>query len=444
MAATTGTRVTTQTALFNGVSSQRLFGFDGLIAELAPDQSPFLTFLNRLSRKTINDPDYKYTEYRAAYLTRPSFYAAEAEAITALAAGTSFTLDITPTIAGTAANVTGLKVNDIIQLVVRSSSSETSTVANALVTALTDASSPSTFQTITCTLLTDKPGFNTVAHTTAASATIGYVVGNAFGEGSEAATADYEADVIKWASAEISKERFTISETLRRLVQAGDIDEAMKQYKRALARLKAKVERKFLYASSRVGSTVTDPFSAPSSAVTNAAGDVVRTSTSLLQACKMSQTLTGSLATVNITSSSTLAALMAGMQQQFKYGSSTKYAFVGDGFLSMINALLFSDTFTKQLSMNASIKDEQFGININKLYTPYGELNLVRDKTMTQDGIYTNTMFVVDPENIDLLMYRDVDLYDLPSTKDIEDKEFRCEMGLCVKLPETHGFWYMA
>jgi len=217
----------------------------------------------------------------------------------------------------------------------------------------------------------------------------------------------------------------------------------MKQYKRALTRLKAKLERKFLYASARVGSTVANPFSAPVTSVTNADNDVVRTSTSLLQSCKVSEALTGSKALVNLTSSSTLSDFLAGMQQQFKWGSSSKYAFVGDGFLSMINALVFASGFASQLKMNSSIKDEAFGIDINKLYTPYGELNLVRDRTMTQDGFYTNTMFVVDPANIDLLMYRDVDLYDLPSTKDIEDKEFRCEMGLCVKLPETHGFWYM-
>lgn len=447
----TGTRLTTQAAMFDGIDSQRLFGFDGLIADLTPDQTPFVTFMNKLGRKSVNDPDYKYTEYRAAWLTRPSAWVLSQ---TGTVTGVDLTADLSAAAAGTVfPNVNIVTAKDgstastilsagmVIQIVGQTSSADKPLeTASFMVKAPTDAASGR----YNLVLLTAKPGFNVIT-TSGATRSKLYVGGDIFGEGSEAGTSNYEADLIRWASCEITKERFTISETLKRLVLAGNMDEAMKQYKRALARLKAKLERKMLYLSSRIGVTATDPYSAPqTSQLENAAGDKIRTSISMLQAAKDAVNR-GMLETrvFQIASSSTYNTILSNMQQQFKYGSGVKWGFVGDGMLTAIHTLIGASTYMGQLRINASVRDNAFGLDITKLTSPYGEINLVRDRTLTMDGGYTNTMFVVDPENIEMLMYRDVDLYDLPSTKDIEDKEFRVESGLCVKLPETHGFWYL-
>ena len=447
MSQVTGTRWTTQTALFDGIDSQRLFGFDGLIADLVTDQAPFITFMNKLSRKGVTDPDYKYTEYRAAWLTRPSVYLGTALTCTASAAGTVFEntqlYDASTTGGGeTTTNVLAyIKVGQVIQLVGQSSSADVPTqTASFMVKAPT---TPGT-GVYNLVLLTAAPGFNGVANSGATRSKI-YVGADIYGEGSAAGTATYENDLIRWASCEITKERFTISETLKRLVAAGQMDEAMKQYKRALARLKAKLERKMLYLSGRIGVTTTDPYSAPQTTpLADAEGKPIRTSISMLQAAKDASNR-GMLESrvFNFTASSTYTAMLANLQAQFKYGSGVKWGFVGDGMLSTIQALCAASTFMPQLRIQGSQMDEKFGLNVTKLTSPFGEINLVRDRTMTMDGFYTNTMFVVDPENIDMLVYRDVDIYDLPSTYDIEDKEFRTELGLCVKLPETHGFWYV-
>ncbi len=443
----TGTRLTTQAAMFDGINSQRLFGFDGLIADLTPDQTPFVTFMNKLGRKSVNDPDYKYTEYRAAWLTRPSVYLGKAISCSSSAAGTVFEdiqlYDNSTTGSGeeTKKTVETIQAGQVIQLVGQDRSTDKPLETASFMVKAPKNAGAGVFNLV---LLTSKPGFNGVA-TSGATRSKLYVGGDIFGEGSEAGTSNYEADLIRWASCEITKERFTISETLKRLVLAGNMDEAMKQYKRALARLKAKLERKMLYLSSRIGVTTTDPYSAPqTSPLENDAADKIRTSISMLQAAKDAVNR-GMLESrvFQISSSSTYNTILSNMQQQFKYGSGVKWGFVGDGMLTAIHTLIGASTYMGQLRINASVRDNAFGLDVTKLTSPYGEINLVRDRTLTMDGGYTNTMFVVDPENIEMLMYRDVDLYDLPSTKDIEDKEFRVESGLCVKLPETHGFWYI-
>ena len=451
MSAVEGTRWTTQTELFDGINSERLFGFDGLIADLVPDQAAFITFMSKLRRKAVDDPDHKYTEYRAAWLTRPSAWILSQ---TGTVTGVDLTADLSAAAAGTIfPNVNIVTAKDgssastvvvagsVIQVVGQATSADVPTqTASFMVKAPSEAATGR----YNLVLLTAAPGFNVIT-TSGATRSKLYVGGDFFGEGSDAGTATYENDLIRWASCEITKERFTISETLKRLVRAGKYDEAMLQYKYALARIKAKLERKLLYLSSRIGVTTTDPYSAPqTSPLLDANNKPIRTSISMLQAAKDAVNR-GMLETrvFNFTSSSTYSAMLANLQAQFKYGSQTKWGFVGDGMLATIQALCAASTFMPQLRIMGSQMDEKFGLNVTKLMSPFGEINLVRDRTMTQDGFYTNSMFVVDPDNVEMLVYRDVQLYDLPSTMDIEDKEFRCELGLAVKLPESHGFWYV-
>jgi hypothetical protein len=163
----------------------------------------------------------------------------------------------------------------------------------------------------------------------------------------------------------------------------------------------------------------------------------------MLQVCKSSAAITGETRVYNIASSSTYDTILTAMESQFKYGSETKWGFVGDGFLRTIQALCAATTFMGQLTISGNQYDDKFGLNVRKLTSTFGEIKLVRDRCLTHDGGYNKTMFVVDPANVSMLMYRDIELYDLPSTADIEDKEFRTEVGLQVKYPETHGFWYI-
>ena len=51
----------------NGVSldnTRRVFNFGDRVAELAPQQSPFFVYLNKIAKKATNDPVFKFLEQR--------------------------------------------------------------------------------------------------------------------------------------------------------------------------------------------------------------------------------------------------------------------------------------------------------------------------------------------------------------------------------------------
>lgn len=446
---TAATRLTTQEMLLSGIDSQRLFGFDGVIKELCPDQAPYLTILNKLARVSVNDPDQKYTEYRASFITRPACWLGTAMTLTSAAAGTIFDDIVLYDGASSSSNTTVIKAGQIIQLVGQSSSADVVTQTASFYVKGTGTSGAGYWKLV---LLTNAPGNIAVANSGATRSKF-YVVSSAYGEGSAASIAKYEADITRWASTELMKERFTISEDAAKLFLPGQNDELAKQQMRALKRHKAGMERKFLYGGYRIGATAGDPYSAPvtatgttsaGGAVYDADGNRISTTTSMLQAAKTCAAITGETRVFGLSSASTFKDIITNMENQFRWGSATKYAFVGAGMLTVLNNLLLDGTLSPLNRVNMQAGQDQYGINITKLMTPHGDLNLVLDRTMSQDGIYNRSMFVVDPANVELMVYRDTQLYELPTSADVKDYEFRSNIGLKVLLPETHGFWYYA
>ena len=44
--------------------SRRMFNFGERVAELAPEQSPFFTYLSKVAKKPTDDPVFKFLEQR--------------------------------------------------------------------------------------------------------------------------------------------------------------------------------------------------------------------------------------------------------------------------------------------------------------------------------------------------------------------------------------------
>ena len=72
--------------------SRRLFNFGERIAELAPQQSPFFTYLSKVSKKSTDDPVFKFLEQRHQWQRR-NFDLAEAKADAVYVAGTTTVTD---------------------------------------------------------------------------------------------------------------------------------------------------------------------------------------------------------------------------------------------------------------------------------------------------------------------------------------------------------------
>jgi len=74
----------------NGISiddNRRLFNFGERIAELAPQESPFFTYLSKVSKKPTDDPVFKFMEKRHQWQRRNFFLGEDVSSVTEYVAG---------------------------------------------------------------------------------------------------------------------------------------------------------------------------------------------------------------------------------------------------------------------------------------------------------------------------------------------------------------------
>jgi len=72
---------------------RRIHGFGDRVAELAPEESPFFVYLNKVAKRPTNDPVFRFLENRSKIdWTSRNFFLAAAEA--ALVAGSSYTIAV--------------------------------------------------------------------------------------------------------------------------------------------------------------------------------------------------------------------------------------------------------------------------------------------------------------------------------------------------------------
>ena len=87
---TSGNQTGTGVSLDN---TRRIFNFGDRVAELAPQQSPFFVYLNKVAKKPTDDPVFKFLEQRHQWQRRNFTVAANAN-MTAAAAGVALSEDL--------------------------------------------------------------------------------------------------------------------------------------------------------------------------------------------------------------------------------------------------------------------------------------------------------------------------------------------------------------
>lgn len=433
-----GPRTEYQTSLFDGINSQRNFAKDGIISELTPDMTPLLTFLLKTGKYSYTgdkDPDILYTEHRGSYLSRPKCYLGSALAdFTSSAAGTVFSnINLYTTASGlTATGV--IKAGMQVQLVTRSSAVDSTTQVATLY-----VKSAGTGTSWNLVLLSNAPGF-VATETAGDTRSVLYVASNMYGVGSDMGFTRYEADSQKWAGTEIMKVPFSVTKSADAMRIKGRPGEYDVQLMRQMKNTKAEMERKLLYLCNRIGATKTDPFSAPDTAFVDADGNYIPTSTSILQTSNAAASLTGETRTFGLTVSGFgYDDWIDTTQNIFKYGTN-KIAIGGAGMLSFLQKISNASPAQTTISKGQT----SYGTGFKQIETAHGTLDFFKSELLTQDSKYTNTMFIIDPDNVELITYRDLNLEDLPTTKDIILKQWIAQIGLKIKYPERHGFAYLA
>lgn len=128
--------------------------------------------------------------------------------------------------------------------------------------------------------------------------------------------------------------------------------------------------------------------------------------------------------------------IIAWCGEWFRYGSDTKVMITGDVFINWIHKLSMS-----KMNLIQKDNDKKYGLNVNTLVTPHGELKLVKHPLFT-NGI-AGRSYVLDMEMIDYcpLNGRDTKLKENIQNNDEDGRrdEYLTEATMQLKNPLKHG-----
>jgi len=123
----------------------------------------------------------------------------------------------------------------------------------------------------------------------------------------------------------------------------------------------------------------------------------------------------------------------------FRWGRRRKLGICGNGAMLGIMKLAKNGA-----DINLTPKDIEFGISVREWVTPFGTLLLNTHPLFTQRVYNTNTIFIVEPENIQhvIMSGRDTMFQDNIQANDFDGQkaQWRTEMGFQWNHPKTMGY----
>ncbi len=407
-------------------NDRRKFDIGDDVFELTPSETPFLALLGKVGKQVCNDPDFKWFEHRATWLDGHYFYASDSLNITAVAAGTedaASKLYYQKTDGGQDA-VSFLRGGELLQVI------DTDDVSKTALLLL--HGTPGVNSCSVILVGPNAPGFNIAPGDPL------LVVGKAFEEGS-AKTAGY-TDVLEtaWGSTQIFKTFYSITNTMKQTATWGP-----NEYQRALSdklrEHKMNIARNFLFGF-RLSGTVANPFAAPGTGDLLGTTNPLRTTLGIFPACDYSSTIqsyAGSRAFKKSVATYTFSQFIDDMEEMFEFGAARKYHFCGQSQISFFNKMSLDEGL-----MQISPVTEKFGINIQSVGTPAGQLQLVFEPLLR--GTYQKYWgATLDMNNIKMMVLngRETALLTHIETPgdDKQEDQYVTECGLKIKGVETHS-----
>ena len=116
-----------------------------------------------------------------------------------------------------------------------------------------------------------------------------------------------------------------------------------------------------------------------------------------------------------------------------------RIVFAGNGALNMLNQLVRGGDATR---INYDGVFKVYGMNLQKWVLPQGTLGIKTHPLLNLHGLYTNSMFVVDPSNIIYRHLRDTKYEPIVQTsgKDSEGGQWITEAGFEIRHEETMAY----
>tara|TARA_R100000353_G_scaffold75272_1_gene57291 strand:+ start:11183 stop:12610 length:1428 start_codon:yes stop_codon:yes gene_type:complete len=449
--------------------SRRIFNFGERVAELAPQQSPFLTYLSKVANKPTDDPVFKFLEQRHQYQRRN--FQVQAAVTTAayssgfdIASGQNFDVDVLYDKYGrevsTAVQPNFLLKDQIVAIECEYDAngsdagvgSETAAIAYYKITAAPDLTSDAAAARLVMSFIrvNYKPsGSNGATATNAGQITPanasklifradgdGQVVGSAFAEGS--------ADPESWRDEFYNREGYCqifktsvplFSGTALATRYRGISNEYMRVYQEKLMEHKMDLEHAMLFGIGTDDSTASGPIRRTWGIVpyTEAYGKV--------------KTFTYADASYD-----TFVDAMEDVFSPESGNSGEKLVLASRKVISYFNKLggtsFLGNTMalSSQTGSGLDIQNVEgsFGHNVTRVSTIYGNLNLVMEPLFR--GAYENTAIMVDLNNVAYRplvgngVSRDTQIITNVQNRDIDGRKdmILTEAGLEIQLPETH------
>ena len=349
------------------------------IAQLEPDESPFITFL-RASKKNT----------RVAY--NPKFEWME---------------DCLTPNGSTLA--TAIAANNTTSVVVASGDGVLFK-AGDIIMASTEAMYVSAVSTDTLTVTRGFGG--TTALASIAKDTPIYIISNAYAENSTSPAALTTKPDEKYNYTQIFRTAVQLSNTADKTKMYGGADRGYQRSK-ALLEHKREIAKAFYAGYRTIDGTYTK-----------------RTTGGLFSFLTQTQAFSSGGTTLTYANFDELVA-----QKAFRYGSKQKLLIAGPKLSTVINMWALNKVVTDVAT------DAAFGMRVKKLYTSYGDLMVVYDPLLADLGhpdygivIDTNNINYVHLDGRDTKLYTNIQENDRDGIKD----EYLTECGLEVRLPKTH------
>ena len=451
---------------------RRIFNFGERVAELAPQQSPFFTYLSNVSKVPTDDPVFKFLEQRHQYQRR-NFQVQVAKTSSAhsgsdanwnFASGAGFDVDVLYDKFGrevsTAVQPNFLLQNQIVAIECEYDAngsdagvgSETAAIAYYKITAAPDLSSDAAAARLTLEFIyvAYKPsGSNGATATNAGTITPasasklifradgdGQVIGSAFAEGSD--------DPESWSDEFYNREGYCqifktsvplFSGTALATRYRGVNNEYMRVYQEKLMEHKMDLEHAMLFGIGTDDSTATGP-------VRRTHGIVPYTERF------------GKVKTFSYSSASydTFIDAMEDVFSPESGNSGEKLVLASRKVMSYFNKLGGSSFLGNTMALNSQVGSGmdiqnvqgEFGHLVTRISTLYGNLNLVMEPLFR--GPYENTAIMIDLNNVAYRplvgngVSRDTQIITNVQNKDVDGRKdmILTEAGLEIQLPETH------
>lgn len=419
----------------SGFAERRKFDVGDRIAELTPSETPFLTFLTKLSKEKTADPDFKHFEHRSGWLDKKFL----------VNAGTPSTWSSL----SVGATITNLVVDDG-----SGNNTYTSFVKGMIVTLMAPARTAWTNRAVALVTNVDSGGIDLKA-LTAPSAVDNivnndeiYVIGTAHEEGGLKAETYSDEPVVRYGSIQEFKTGYKMSDILKNTDLWGGNEwnriraDKMKEHK-------FDIERALIFGKMVRSSDAVTSVWAHNTVDLDGDGTsgTVRTTDGIYQFVKSFGTTQSANAWGNrfacTYTSYTWSDFVDDMEQVFQYGSDQRVCLCGSTVFGSFSKFGSNTFLGSSPQINVNQGDSKFGLKIITITTPFGELNLVHDKILR--GRFADLMLSVDMNNIRYRFMQNLDTLietgiQTPG-ETAEHEEIRTVAGLQVDLLETHSIF---